>query len=51
MIFYLELLVVFCFAADFDADSDADADADADLVTVISFFPWMSKNIFCVCQS
>ena len=47
MIFYLELLVVFCFAADFDAD----ADADADLVTVISFFPWMSKNIFCVCQS
>ena len=45
MIFYLELLVVFCFAADFDAD------ADADLVTVISFFPWMSKNIFCVCQS
>ena len=49
MIFYLELLVVFCFAA--DADADTDADADADLVTVISFFPWMSKNIFCVCQS
>ena len=47
MIFYLELLVVFCFAA----DTDTDADADADLVTVISFFPWMSKNIFCVCQS
>ena len=47
MIFYLELLVVFCFAA----DADTDADADADLVTVISFFPWMSKNIFCVCQS
>ena len=49
MIFYLELLVVFCFAADFGFDFDADADAD--LVTVISFFPWMSKNIFCVCQS